>query len=62
MLVTHIGMCQYMCGLLDMNFTKITHFSYTILANFIYDVNYQLTAPLVPGSYTRDYKHIVANF
>ena len=62
MLVTHIGMCQYICGLLDMNFTKITHFSYAVLANFIYDVNYQLTTPLVSGSYTRGYKHIVANF
>ena len=33
--VTHIGMCQYMCGLLDMNFNKIAHFSYAVLANFI---------------------------
>ena len=60
--VTHIGMCQCICGLLDMNFTKITHFSYAVLANFMYDVYYQLTAPLVPGAYTRDYKQIVANF
>ena len=59
--VIYIGVCQCICGLLDMKFTKIIHFSYAAVANLMYGVNFQLTEPSVPGAYIRGYKRIVAN-